>query len=74
MSEVHCVQELRCGHFMHTHCFVAYTRYNYTCPLCAKSLGDMSVYFRMIDSLVARDTATLPLQLTSAHQVRCNRE
>ena len=46
------MQELPCGHFMHSHCFEQYTRYNYTCPVCTKSLGDMKVYFRMIDSLM----------------------
>ena len=39
---------------MHSHCFGQYTRYNYTCPVCSKTMGDMSMYFRMIDSLVAR--------------------
>ncbi len=48
------LQELPCGHFMHSHCFGQYTRYNYTCPVCSKTMGDMSMYFRMIDSLVAR--------------------
>lgn len=41
------LQELPCGHFMHSHCFGQYTRYNYTCPLCSKSLGDMAVYFQV---------------------------
>lgn len=30
------MQELPCGHFMHTRCFAEYTRYNYTCPICSK--------------------------------------
>ena len=47
------LQESPCGHFMHSHCFAAYTRYSYTCPVCFKSLGDMSVYWKMIDSLLA---------------------
>ncbi len=29
--------------------------YNYTCPLCSKSVGDMSVYFQMLDSLLASE-------------------
>lgn len=41
------MQELPCGHFMHSHCFAAYTRYSYTCPICFKSLGDMSVYWQV---------------------------
>ena len=40
-------QELPCGHFMHSHCFEQYTKYNYTCPLCSKSVGDMTVYFQV---------------------------
>ena len=60
-------QELPCGHFMHSHCFAQYARYNYTCPVCAKSMGDMSVYFRMLDSLLARDAAELP----PAYAARC---
>ena len=61
------LQELPCGHFMHSHCFAQYARYNYTCPVCAKSMGDMSVYFRMLDSLLARDAAELP----PAYAARC---
>ena len=49
------MQELPCGHFMHSHCFGAYTRYSYTCPICFKSLGDMAVYWRMIDSLLVAE-------------------
>lgn len=48
-------QELPCGHFMHSSCFAAYTRYNYTCPICSKSIGDMSVYFQMLDSLLSSE-------------------
>ena len=70
MSECVClVQELPCGHFMHSHCFAQYTRYNYTCPVCAKSLGDMTVYFRMIDSLVRHDLSALPAAYSSRIQV-----
>ena len=65
------LQELPCGHFMHSHCFEQYTRYNYTCPVCSKSLGDMSVYFRMIDSLVLRDIGALPSAYRSRMQARC---
>ena len=65
-----CVQELPCGHFMHSHCFGQYTRYNYTCPICAKSMGDMSVYFGMLDSILAKDVCDLPLAYASRRQVR----
>ena len=65
------LQELPCGHFMHSHCFAQYTRFNYSCPVCSKSMGDMSIYFGMLDSIVARDLADLPPAYRSRQQVRC---
>lgn len=65
------IKELPCGHFMHSLCFGAYTRYSYTCPLCAKSLGDMGVYWKMIDSLLAAER--LPPEYAARRQaVACN--
>ena len=49
------VKALPCGHMMHTHCFEAYTKHFYTCPLCRKSLGDFSAYFRMLDAILAEE-------------------
>lgn len=64
------MQELPCGHFMHSHCFGQYTRYNYACPICAKSMGDMSVYFGMLDSILAKDVCDLPPAYACRSQVR----
>ncbi|GIL45357.1 hypothetical protein Vafri_2604 [Volvox africanus] len=65
------IKELPCGHFMHSSCFLTYTRYNYTCPLCCKSVGDMSVYFQMLDSLLASER--LPPEYGGRmQQVLCN--
>ncbi|RZB91645.1 Zinc finger protein BRUTUS isoform C [Glycine soja] len=36
------VRALPCGHFMHSACFQAYTCSHYICPICSKSMGDMS--------------------------------
>ena len=47
------VKTLPCGHLMHTSCFETYTCHYYTCPLCRKSLGDFTVYFRMLDAILA---------------------
>ncbi|XP_076943225.1 zinc finger protein BRUTUS-like At1g74770 [Bidens hawaiensis] len=47
------VKALPCGHIMHSSCFQEYTCSNYTCPICCKSLGDMHVYFRMLDAMLA---------------------
>lgn len=44
---------LRCGHVMHLACFTNYRRgHNYTCPLCMRSMEDMSDYFSMLDTAV----------------------
>ncbi|KAL5976686.1 hypothetical protein ACLOJK_021019 [Asimina triloba] len=49
------VKALSCGHLMHSTCFQDYTCTHYTCPICSKSLGDMQVYFRMLDALLAEE-------------------
>jgi len=49
------VMFLNCGHCMHVSCYESYTASNYTCPLCSKSLGDMSAYFRRIDQLLEQE-------------------
>ncbi|XP_074274885.1 zinc finger protein BRUTUS-like isoform X2 [Silene latifolia] len=59
------VRALPCGHFMHSACFQAYTCSNYICPICSKSLGDMAVYFGMLDALLASE------QLPDEYRDRC---
>nr|XP_043616928.1 zinc finger protein BRUTUS-like At1g74770 isoform X2 [Erigeron canadensis] len=49
------VKALACGHVMHSSCFQEYTCSNYTCPICSKSLGDMQVYFGMLDAMLAEE-------------------
>ncbi|XVE54866.1 hypothetical protein DITRI_Ditri03aG0117000 [Diplodiscus trichospermus] len=49
------VKALPCGHMMHSICFQEYTCTHYTCPICSKSLGDMQVYFRMLDALLVEE-------------------
>ncbi|KAF9618170.1 hypothetical protein IFM89_000639 [Coptis chinensis] len=49
------VKCLPCGHLMHSTCFQDHTCMHYTCPICSKSLGDMQVYFRMLDALLAEE-------------------
>lgn len=44
---------LTCGHVMHLSCFSMYLRGGqWTCPLCKKSVEDMSEYFAMLDAAV----------------------
>ncbi|KAL0920192.1 hypothetical protein M5K25_009312 [Dendrobium thyrsiflorum] len=65
------VRALPCGHFMHSACFQAYTCSHYTCPVCSKSLGDMAVYFGMLDALLA--TEELPEEYRDKSQdILCN--
>ncbi|KAJ0105207.1 hypothetical protein Patl1_19149 [Pistacia atlantica] len=49
------VRALPCSHHMHVACFQAYTCSHYTCPICSKSLGNMAIYFGMLDSLLAAE-------------------
>ncbi|KAK8537558.1 hypothetical protein V6N12_043716 [Hibiscus sabdariffa] len=49
------VKALPCGHMMHSACFQDYTCMHYTCPICSKSLGDMQVYFKMLDAFLAEE-------------------
>ncbi|KAG6475655.1 hypothetical protein ZIOFF_064884 [Zingiber officinale] len=46
-------------------CFQAYTCSHYTCPVCSKSLGDMAVYFGMLDALLAAE------ELPEEYRDRC---
>lgn len=65
------VRALPCGHYMHSACFQAYACSHYTCPICSKSLGDMAVYFGMIDALLA--TEELPEEYRDRCQdILCN--
>lgn len=59
------VRALPCGHFMHSACFQAYTCSHYICPICSKSLGDMAVYFGMLDALLASE------ELPEEYRDRC---
>ncbi|KAH0904264.1 hypothetical protein HID58_043767 [Brassica napus] len=47
------------------HLFPAYTCSHYTCPICGKTLGDMGVYFGMLDALLAAE------ELPEEYKDRC---
>ncbi|KAF3339714.1 RING finger protein C2F3.16 [Carex littledalei] len=46
----------------------AYTCSHYTCPICSKSLGDMAVYFGMLDALLT--TEVLPEEYRDRCQIK----
>ncbi|KAG2709385.1 hypothetical protein I3760_05G235900 [Carya illinoinensis] len=65
------VRALPCGHYMHSACFQAYTCSHYVCPICSKSLGDMAVYFGMLDALLASEE--LPEEFRDrCQEILCN--
>ncbi|XP_073295080.1 zinc finger protein BRUTUS-like [Primulina huaijiensis] len=65
------VRDLPCGHYMHSACFQAYACAHYVCPICSKSMGDMSVYFGMLDALMASEV--LPKEYRDMCQdILCN--
>ncbi|CAL1368023.1 unnamed protein product [Linum trigynum] len=65
------VKALPCGHLMHSPCFQDYTCNQYICPICSKSLGDMKVYFKMLDALLAEER--MPEEYASRTQaILCN--
>ncbi|CAN4124837.1 unnamed protein product [Withania somnifera] len=65
------VRGLPCGHFMHSACFQAYACTHYICPICSRSMGDMSVYFGMLDALMASEV--LPEEFRNRCQdILCN--
>ncbi|KAI9293690.1 zf-CHY-domain-containing protein [Neoconidiobolus thromboides FSU 785] len=40
---------MNCQHMIHSLCFQQLIRESYQCPICSKSLGDMTRYFELID-------------------------
>ncbi|KAG5186259.1 zinc ion binding protein [Tribonema minus] len=53
------VKGLRCGHFLHLNCYREYVRHAeeqahwYRCPICLRSMEDMTEYFGQLDAVVA---------------------
>jgi len=43
---------LKCGHSIHIKCFEGYTKTNYTCPICRKSLGDLQNYWKYMKNII----------------------
>mmetsp|Transcript_3587 Transcript_3587/g.6420 ORF Transcript_3587/g.6420 Transcript_3587/m.6420 type:complete len:401 (+) Transcript_3587:176-1378(+) len=62
---------MRCGHTMHTHCFEQYTKTNYTCPLCCKSLSDMSGFYSRLDEVLANERLPDEYAFMRSH-ILCN--
>jgi len=46
------VRFMRCGHCIHSSCYVQYAQYHYTCPVCRKSLSSMEAMFSQIENVL----------------------
>uniref|UniRef100_A0A7S0ZKZ4 Uncharacterized protein n=1 Tax=Timspurckia oligopyrenoides TaxID=708627 RepID=A0A7S0ZKZ4_9RHOD len=62
---------MRCGHTMHTHCFEEYTKTNYTCPLCCKSLANMSSFYARLDDILSKEILP-PEYANRSSNILCN--
>lgn len=40
---------MKCGHYIHKKCYKEHVKSSYQCPICLKSLGDMSEYWSQLD-------------------------
>lgn len=52
-SSIMPVMFMRCGHAIHSLCYFQHSRESYQCPVCLKSLGDMSDLYRSIDTVLS---------------------
>eukprot|EP00127_Corallochytrium_limacisporum_P007201 Clim_evm74s243 gene=Clim_evmTU74s243 len=46
------VMFMQCGHCMHYNCYSHHIQNSYQCPLCLKSLGNMTRYFERLDEVM----------------------
>lgn len=63
---------MRCGHTMHGDCWEEYTKNKYTCPLCHKSLTDMTDYYQRLDQVLEAERSLMPPDLRAKRvQILC---
>lgn len=51
-TSVHPVIFMPCGHGLHEKCHRDHIKNSYQCPICCKSLADMTAYFRRLDKFL----------------------
>ena len=49
---------MNCGHLIHSECYQKYTQSNFNCPICKKSLGDLSSYWDYLRGV--KETILIP--------------
>lgn len=54
-TSVNPVKVMPCGHCIHVDCYEEYTKSNWVCPICTKSLFNMDVYFNQITAMLENE-------------------
>jgi len=61
---------LKCGHYIHIPCLDEYTEQDYRCPICMKSLGDMSHRWTQLDAYLAENP--MPEEYNKTTTILCH--
>lgn len=65
------VSVLKCGHTIHRQCLAEYTMYNTNCPLCKKSIGDMTRQWEIMSAYI--ETISTPSEYADkTTEILCN--
>ncbi|RKP21640.1 zf-CHY-domain-containing protein [Rozella allomycis CSF55] len=61
----------KCGHPIHNYCFEEYRQTNYVCPVCLKSVDDMSAFNAHLDEVLSQEV--MPEQYKDVQaEISCN--
>jgi hypothetical protein len=63
---------MRCGHAIHSACFTKYTETKYTCPICCRSLTDMSRWYKELDAQLDLEGPLPSILASRRSEVFCN--
>ena len=68
------LKELPCGHLLHSECFKCHIEHGlYKCPVCSKSIGNMTIFWRMLDAKLAVEKPQMPEEdRTRTSSILCN--
>lgn len=62
---------LKCGHSIHSSCLSSYSRRSFTCPICSKSIGDMSHEWEIWDQMIQQQP--MPPEFNASKcEILCN--
>jgi len=61
---------MRCGHILHHDCYTFLIKDNYKCPVCRKTIKDMTELFRQME--IDINLTPLSIELQKTIDIRCN--